>query len=89
MKNENEKSIKDKKSGYIHKKYNSPAIKKLVLTSYYNKYFSPKKSKENINIFETPSKSNINYKAPIFYNENNLNAQINILRKLSFDNNTK
>ena len=87
MKNEKDKSIIVKKPNYIHKKYSSPAINKLVQTTYYNYYFSPNKSKENINIFKTPSKSNLNYKDPIFLNENSLNTQLNILRKLSFDNN--
>ena len=86
MKSEKENTIIVKKPNYIHKKYSSPAINKLVQTTYYNNYFSPNKSKENINIFKTPSKSNLNYKDPIFLNENSLNTQLNILRKISFDN---
>ena len=86
MKNEKHKSIIVKKPNYYHKKYSSPSINKLVQTTYYDKYFSPDTSKENINVFKTPSKSNLNYKDPIFLNENSLNTQLNILRKISFDN---
>jgi len=86
MKIEQEKTNTIKKTNYFHKKYRNPTIKKLMLSSYYNKYLSKEKLKENI-LEKKLSISSINYKDPNFYNENSLNAQLNFLRKLSGENN--
>ena len=48
MKIEQEKTNTIKKTNYFHKKYRNPTIKKLMLSSYYNKYLSKEKLKENI-----------------------------------------
>ena len=86
MKIEQEKTNTIKKTNYFHKKYRNPTIKKLMLSSYYNKYLSKEKLKENI-LEKKLSISSINYKVPNFYNENSLNSQLNFLRKLSVENN--
>ena len=84
MKNEKEKSYTIKKSNYQHKKYRNPIIKKLMLATSYNKYLSEKIiNSENINFAKRLFVSNTNYKDPNFYNENSLNTQLFLLRKLS------
>lgn len=56
---------------------------------YFRKHLSFEKLNENENIIKKPKKSIFYYKNPKFFNEMNINTQLNFLRKLSYENKMK
>ena len=87
MKDEKEQTTIIKTTNYLNKQYRHSSFRKLMMKSYYTRYFPKTKLNEDFNgINKTESNY---YKDPKFYNEKNLDFQINILRKLSEDNSIK
>ena len=74
---------------YPQRKNSSPLLQKIPKKLYFRKHLSFEKLNENENIIKKPKKSIFYYKNPKFFNEMNINTQLNFLRKLSYENKMK
>ena len=74
---------------YPQRKNSSPLLQNIPKKLYFRKHLSFEKLNENENIIKKPKKSIFYYKNPKFFNEMNINTQLNFLRKLSYENKMK
>ena len=74
---------------YPQRKNSSPLLQNIPKKLYFRKHLSFEKLNENENIIKKPKKSILYYKNPKFFNEMNINTQLNFLRKLSYENKMK